>query len=167
MSLLALWAGTPPAARAAERCGLTACDLAAMSVCQIDELFGKGRVCGLPVGLGRGTILWRADGKMGKARLQGKVWKGKYFCTDGSFTNQWLGFRALSSHVAVGPSWFDEKPCVILEYPAKTPLFGNTRDELREIAPGVFLGRFSKRCPCPELEGYFVLEFGCECCGAK
>ena len=39
--------------------------------------------------------------------------------------------------------------------------------DLRELAPGVFLGRFSKRCPCQELEGYFVLEFGCECCGAK
>ena len=36
-------------------------------------------------------------------------------------------------------------------------------DELREIAPNVFLGRFYERGPCPKLKGYFVLRrAGCD-----
>jgi hypothetical protein len=123
-------------------------------------VFAHGKVAALPVGLGRGTILCRVEGKMPRMRtkLSGTVWKGKYFYPDGCFTNQWVGFRAISSSAAVGSSWYDGQPCIILEYPSGTPLFGNTRDELREIAPGVFLGRFHERCPCRQLQGYFVLE---------
>src|SRR5262249_45651609 len=75
---------------------------------QLDQLFSGGRVGDLPVGLGRGRILVRVDGKLPRlrAKLGGLAWKGKYFHPDGSFTNQWAGFRAISSHVAVGPSWY-------------------------------------------------------------
>jgi hypothetical protein len=138
-----------------------------LNPCQLDHLFGQGQVVSQPVGLGRGRILWLTGVKRPQlqARLSGMVWKGKFFYPDGRFVNQWLGFRAVAAQVTVGPSWFDGQPCFIMEYPPGAAVFGNARDELREIAPGLFLGRYNDRCPCPKLRGYFVLDFRCSCAG--
>jgi hypothetical protein len=162
--LLAVLALTcPPALLADEPC-LTPRDLQQLDCHQLDAIFSKGTACHSPIGLGRGRILLRVDGKMPRlrAKLQGLVWKGKFFSPDGTFTNQWAGFRAIASHVAIGPSWYDGRPCVVLDYPPDAPIFGNARDELREIAPGVWLCRFYSVCPCGKLDGYFVLEFCCD-----
>jgi hypothetical protein len=78
---------------------------------------------------------------------------------DGSFVNRWAGgVRAIRSHYTIGPSWADGRPAVVMEYPPGTPVFGNTRDELRAVAPGLYLGPIYDRCPCPLLRGYVVLE---------
>lgn len=134
-----------------------------MSPCELDGLFAAGTLCERPNGPWRGKIILRVDTRhpYRTARVQGLVWKGKEFYPDGAFTNRWLGFRAISSHVHVGPSWFDGQPCLILDYPAGTPVFGNARDELRAIAPAMILGRFYERCPCPKHQGFFVLEPKC------
>jgi hypothetical protein len=127
---------------------------------ELEEVFASAPGCAVPVGFGRGEVLLRTDARHArmKARMTNCVWKGKRFAEDGSFTNQWAGFRALHSCLAVGPSWLDEMPCVILEYPEGTPLFGNTRDELREVAPGLWLGMWYDRQPCPKLRGFFALQ---------
>jgi hypothetical protein len=145
--------------------GFSVGELKKMCVEELEQLFAAGQVGTLPVGLGRGKILVRLDGKMPhvRARMEGVVWKGKYFYPDGHFTNQWLGFKAVSAEAVIGPSWYDGKPCIVLDYPPDAKVFGNARDELREIAPGVFLCRFYERCPCPKLQGYFVLRFDCAC----
>lgn len=142
---------------------LSVCDLKKMSRCELDRIFAGGKAEALPVGAVRGTILCRVAGKLPRVRVKvgGAVWKGKYFYPDGCFTNQWVGFRAISSSAVIGPSLYDGKPCIILEYKPGTPVFGNTRDEIREIGPGLYLGRFYDRCPCQELQGYFVLEACC------
>ncbi len=143
----------------------TLCELKRLDACELDQLFARGSAAALPVGAVRGHILFRTEGKLPRlrTRLGGAVWKGKYFYDDGCFINQWVGFRAISSSAVIAPSWFDGQPCIVLEYPSGTPIFANTRDELREIAPGLYLGRFYHRCPCPLLQGYFVLEReGCD-----
>jgi hypothetical protein len=143
-----------------------------MELGELDQLFVRGQVGSQPVGSLRGPVLYVADARFprGKAHLLGVVWKGKNFHADGSFDNQWIGFSAISSRIATGPSWFDGQPCFVLEYPPGTAVFGNARDEIREIAPGLFLGRFYERCPCPKFQGYFVLELR-EClthkCGCR
>lgn len=131
---------------------------------QLDAIFATGAVGEAPIGFGRGRILLRTDGKMPRvrARLQGLAWKGKVFHPDGTFVNQWAGFRAIASRVEVGPSWYDGRPCLVLEYPPGTPIFGDARDELREVSPGLWLGRFYAICPSGKLEGYFALEITCE-----
>ena len=96
-----------------------------------------------------------------RARLNGVAWKGKVFRPDGTYINQWVGFRAIEGTVALGPSWYDGKPCVVVDHPPGTKVFGNARDELREVAPGLWLGRFYEVCPCGKLQGYFVLEMTC------
>lgn len=154
---------------AADACAaapLTVKQVLRMSPCELDQLFASGVLCEHPVGPWHGKIILRVDKRhpYRTARVQGLVWKGKEFYPDGAFTNRWLGFRAISSHVHVGPSWFDGKPCLILDYPPGTPVFGNARDELRLIAPAMILGRFYERCPCPKHQGYFVLQPKCGGC---
>jgi hypothetical protein len=110
--------------------------------CCWESLFRQGALgCG-PVGPTRGAVLY-ADGKHPrlKAHLQGVVWKGKTFHCDGTFTNRWLGgIQAVSAGVHVEPSWLDGQPCLVMQYAADAHVFGNVRDELREIAPDVWLG---------------------------
>lgn len=99
------------------------------------------------------------------------AWKGKFFYPDGEFVNRWCGFQAIRAQSCPGTSWFDGASCLVVDYPPGTPVFGGTRDEMREIAPGLILGRFYETSPCRKLKGYFVLEMdpckGCdETCGA-
>jgi hypothetical protein len=125
------------------------------------SLFAGANGCFLPWGFGRGELLMRVDTKHAelKTRLANRAWKGKHFEEDGYFINQWVGFKALHSCAVQGPSWFDGRPCVILEYPAGTPLFANMHDELREVCPGLWLGLCFERGPCPKLRGIFVLQY--------
>ena len=153
-------------ARAEPGACLTPADLARMDECRLETVFRQGKVGSTPCGAGRGKVLLVTDALLPRvrARLMGSVWKGKYFypgtCT---FTNQWVGFRAVEATVVTGPSWDDGAPCFVLDYPTTAAVFGNTRDELREIGEGLFLGRFYERCPCPKFRGYFVLDFGQKC----
>jgi hypothetical protein len=92
-----------------------------------------------------------------RATISGLVWKGKHFLPDGRMINQWVGVRAVEALGSVAPSSLDGGPCLRLDYPDKAAVFGNSFDEIREIAPGVLLGCFYERCPTPRLKGYFVL----------
>jgi hypothetical protein len=111
--------------------------------CCWEALFRQGTLgCG-PHGPTGGTVLY-ADGKHPrvKARLQGIVWKGKTFHGDGTFTNRWLGgVHAVSADTREEPSWLDGQPCLVMQYPADAAVFGNVRDELRQIGPDEWLGR--------------------------
>jgi hypothetical protein len=110
--------------------------------CCWEALFRQGDLGCSPLGPTRGAVLY-ADGKHPrlKARLQGVLWKGKTFHCDGTFTNRWFaGVQAVSAGVCVEPSWLDGQSCFVMQYAADAPVFGNVRDELRQIAPGVWLG---------------------------
>ena len=126
--------------------------------CCYEALFRQGAFgCG-PLGPTRGTVLY-ADGQHPrlKARLQGVVWKGKTFHGDGTFTNRWFGgVNAVSADVRVEPSWLDGQPCFVMQYAPDAPVFGNVRDELRQIAPDVWLGR-SYDGATGHLKNWFVL----------
>jgi hypothetical protein len=111
--------------------------------CDWEALFRQGTLGCEPLGPTRGTVLY-ADGRHPrlKARLQGVVWKGKTFHGDGTFSNRWLGgVEAVSAGVCVEPSCLDGQPCLVMQYAADAPVFSNVRDELRQIAPDVWLGR--------------------------
>lgn len=125
------------------RAGDPAAALRDKSPCCWEAMFREGTLgCG-PLGPTRGTVLY-TDGSHPrlKARLQGVVWKGKTFHGDGTFTNRWLGgVQAISADYRVEPSRLDGQPCLVMQYAPDAPVFGNARDELRQIAPGVWLGR--------------------------
>ena len=134
------------------------------SECELNRFFEQAAPGPIPVGYARGQVLRMTDAKLPRlqARLASSIWKGKHFEEDGAFINQWPGFQALRSKAEFGTSWHDGKPAIVIEYPPNTPLFGNNRDELREIAPGLYLAKLYERCPCPRFRGYFAIQV--ECC---
>jgi hypothetical protein len=139
-------------------------DLSRMCQGQLDALFTGGSVGCMPVGDGRGRALLVVDARHPRFRaaLVDTVWKGKSFTPDGRMINRWAGgVRAVEAPVRVEPSRLDGKPCIVIDYPPDAAVFGGTWDELREISPGVFLGRAYERCPCPRLKTYFVVEMIC------
>jgi hypothetical protein len=142
---------------------LTLKQLKQLSECDLDRLFENAPPGPIPAGRARGHVLRLSDTKLPrlKACLANAVWKGKQFEEDGAFINQWPGFQALRSRAEPGASWHDGKPCIVIEYPPQTPLFGNNRDELREVAPGLYLARLYERCPCPRFRGYFAIQMEC------
>src|ERR1043166_7481753 len=122
---------------------VTLCELKKMSECELTRLFEEAKPGEIPVGRARGQVLLMTDARCPRlrARLASTAWKGKTFECDGEFINQWPGFKALRGKAEMGESWHDGKPCLVLDYPSNTPVFGNTRDEMREIAPGLYLAR--------------------------
>ena len=62
----------------------------------------------------------------------------------GEFAEQDSAFRssnAIMAKVYKDKSWFDEKECIVLDY-SKTSLVAQwIRDEIREVAPGIYLGK--------------------------
>ncbi len=126
--------------------------------CGWEALFRQGTLgCG-PLGSTRGVVLY-AHGKHPclKARLQGLIWKGKTFHGDATFTNRWLGgVHAVSAGVEVEPSWLDGQPCYVMQYASNARVFANVRDELRQIAPDVWLGH-SYDAATGHVKNWFVL----------
>jgi hypothetical protein len=157
--LAAFLGAIPGAAPGTETNGLTLGCLKKMSACELERLFEEAPAGDIPVGDVRGHVLLMTSARMPRlqARLASSIWKGKHFEEDGAFINQWPGFQALRSHSEPGTSWHDGKPCIVIEYPPQTPVFGNNRDEIRTVAPGLYLARLYERCPCPKFRGYFAL----------
>lgn len=125
-----------------------------------EALFREGVPDSSPVGPTRGTVLYADDALFPrvKARLQGSVWKGKVFHGDGTFTNRWVGgIRAGNASTEVEPSWLDGQPSLTVNYPPTALVFRNVRDELRQVAPGVWLGR-SYDATTGRPKNWFMLE---------
>jgi hypothetical protein len=139
---------------------LTMDDLQRMCPDQLAELFVKADVGSPLVGPAHGRLIYSTDKhpRM-KMWMSNAVWKGKLAAENGYFINRWIGgIKAIDSHYVIGPSWVDGRPAIIMEYASGTPLFANSRDELREVAPGLYLGPLFDRCPCPKLRGYLALQ---------
>jgi hypothetical protein len=93
----------------------------------------------------------------------GLAWKGKLFSAcDCSLVNRWCcGLKAIKARVYCGESWFDGKPSLIMDYRDTSHVWHSVRDELREVAPGLYLGVMYKEGKC---EPKFVRFFALECC---
>jgi len=104
----------------------------------------------------------RPGTKLGPALSKGAaaVWQGKVFDADGtSSINRFFGVKAVRADVSYGPSWRDGNPSLILDYGQTSRLYKNYRDELREVAPGLYLGLMFDRRTCPaSLKMYFAIQ---------
>src|SRR5262249_9101845 len=139
-----------------------------LSAVELDKLFKGSDLGNIPVGDLDGQVLCVADrhGRL-KVWVSNLVWRGKYGGEDAYLSNRWVGNqRRIGGYYVTGPNWVDGRPAFILDYPAGTPIFGNMHDELREIAPGLYLGLMFDSCPCPKFRGYFAIEVRkCKTCG--
>lgn len=152
-----------PVARAQEPGAvLTARDLIRMSGPELDALYRGGSAVGLPAGPMRGTALpapgARRNGAMSAgARL---VWQGKIIDPSGaSAANRFFGVPMIRGQLYLGESWLDGGPALILDYAETSRLYARNRDEIRQIAPGLYLGlMYGRTQPQPTLRLYFALE---------
>ena len=72
------------------------------------------------------------------------AWQGKVFDSKkGVLKNRIsaLGVHAIVAKVYKGPSWLDGKECIVLDYSETSFLAHWVRDEIRQIGPGLYLGK--------------------------
>ena len=121
-----------------------------MSTAELDQLFAGGAPGPLPNGEAQGTALIDPGDAAAPAvaRLVNLfAWQGKVFdvppgANEGSLVNHIsvFGIKAILAQVYVGESLIDGKPCIVLDYSKTSTVAKHIRDEIRNIAPDVYLG---------------------------
>jgi hypothetical protein len=126
---------------------ITVPDLLKMSQAQLDELFTNSQSGEIPDGEAKGTAII-APGTTYTDEIAEFInhfaWQGKNFdAKKGALRNRILpfGFNAIIAKVYKGPSWLDGKECIVLDYSETSLLAHWIRDEIREVAPGLYLGK--------------------------
>ncbi len=118
-----------------------------MSQAELDDLFKKSPAGKIPDGEGDGTAIVAPGTKFSPivARfISHFAWQGKVFdATKGVLKNRILpfGLNAIIAKVYKGPSWLDGKECIVLDYSETSTIAQWIRDEIREIQPGLYLGK--------------------------
>ncbi|MGH9198992.1 MAG: hypothetical protein ACRD1T_25100 [Acidimicrobiia bacterium] len=118
-----------------------------MSQAQLDDLFTKSVAGPIPDGPAKGTAII-APGTVFSQEIAQAInffaWQGKTFdATNGVLRNKItiLGLNAIVADVYKAPSWLDQKECIVLDY-SKTSIVAQwIRDEIRQIATGMYLGK--------------------------
>jgi hypothetical protein len=125
---------------------LTAAPLVRRSQAQLDGLFRRSAAGPIPQGDTAGLAIIAPGTPLSTvlARAVHRVaWQGKVFDpTAGTLRNKItpFGIRAISAQVYKDASWVDGRECIVLDY-SKTSLLAHwIRDEIREVAPGQYLG---------------------------
>jgi hypothetical protein len=121
--------------------------LMAMSQAQLDDLFRSSPAGDIPNGPANGTAII-APGTRYSAPIAEIInhfgWQGKVFdAANGSLKNRILAFgvEAIIAKVYKGPSWLDNKECIVLDYSHTSIVAQRVRDEIRLISPGFYLGK--------------------------
>ena len=120
--------------------------LSGMSPDELDKLFRRSDAGEIPDGEAEGTVLLAPGTKLeGPAEklIHLLIWKGKVFDREqGELRNEILpfGVKAVRAKVYKEPSWFDQKETIVLDYSHTSLVAHWIRDEIREVAPGVYLG---------------------------
>ncbi len=129
---------------------------------QLDALFAAGSSERIPFGRVSGRVILRPGTRLGRflSRASRPVWQGKRFDHDGIAVNRFFGLPMVRAQVFHGTSWFDGGPAIILNYRETSLVYRRYRDEIREVAPGVYLGLMYERLMTkePRLVMRFVLE---------
>ena len=146
----------------AERPTVTVCQLVHSCPEELDAIYRGGTAPSTLSGKVRGTAIPSPGSCFGPARSKATkvVWQGKVFdpCC-GTATNKFFGLPAVKANVYAGESWMDGKPALILDYSQTSLVYRNMRDEIREVAPGLYLGlMYEDDCCCRRLKMYFVQE---------
>ena len=114
---------------------------------ELDALFTASPVGEIPDGEAEGTAIV-APGTSYTPNIAKFIsnfaWQGKIFdAKKGLLRNKILplGLNAIIARVYKDASWLDGKECIVLDYSDTSLLAHWVRDEIREISPGVYLGK--------------------------
>ena len=139
--------------------------LTCMSWDELQHLYRNAPPGSVPSGFVRGKSLFNPCEALAgpRTKVANCLWKGKHFCPDdATLINQWLGVRAIRANIYPGESWLDGKPALILDYAETSFVWRDARDEMREVAPGLYVGAmYLRRCPEPRIKTMFILQACC------
>jgi glutaredoxin-related protein len=118
-----------------------------MSKSDLDALFAKSPAGPIPNGEAKGlAIVAPGSGFSGEiaAIINHFGWQGKTFdARHGTLRNRItaFGINAIIAQVYAGNSLLDGKPCIVLDYSQTSLVAERVRDEIRQVAPNVYLGQ--------------------------
>ena len=125
---------------------LTGHQLLAMTQEQLDQLYSASSAGPIPNGRARGTAIIAPGTPLsgGIAELTRVFsWQGKVFDrAHGTLVNRItpFGIEAVAAQVYKGASRLDDKECIVIDYSRTSLIAKPVRDEIREIAPNLYLG---------------------------
>jgi hypothetical protein len=163
VSVFGAMIATVPVARGGEP-GLSLEQLARMNWPELEQLYRSAEPGTIPEGYARGRAIYSPDDLLygPRSKMTRWVWHGKHFQSDGTLVNQWLGVRTIRARVAYDTSWFDGRPSIVMDYCGMSKVWADVRDEMREVAPGLYLGvMYQRRCPEPRMKMFFALDTKC------
>ena len=141
--------------------------LGLLNRCEILALYASADPGPIPHGYAPGLAIFNPGRPLTMARAKmtsATMWQGKIFLDDAHVMNKVLGKQAINMSVYRSESWFDGKPSIILDYEAAGWPVARYRDEIREVAPGIYLGlMYERKCPQPALKLFFALDARCGC----
>lgn len=126
---------------------VTTADMTQMSQAELDDLYKKSPAGEIPDGDSQGTAMIIPGSIVSKIFIpiiKVLFWQGKVFHRDRDFLlNKILLFkiRAIKARIYRGTSWIDGGEAVILDYSKTSFVAQKIRDEIRTVAPGIYLGQ--------------------------
>jgi hypothetical protein len=126
---------------------ITVPEMLKMTQKQLDDLFTSVPAGPIPKGEANGTAII-APGTVFTQEIAKFInifaWQGKIFDPEhGVLRNKItiLGFHAIIAKVYKDKSWMDQKECIVLDYSQTSIIAHWIRDEIREVAPRIYLGK--------------------------
>jgi hypothetical protein len=133
-----------------------------MSSLELESIYRQGTAVAIPEGRIRGTAILSPGTRRTRTLSRGArlLWQGKVFeAGQATAVNRFFGVRIVRGQVYQGPSWLDGRPSLVLDYSQTSRVYQNNRDEIRQVAPRLFLGLMYDRTTSPPgLVMYFALE---------
>ena len=117
------------------------------SQAELDELFIKSPPGNIPEGEGTGTAVVCPGSLFARVMawfVRWFCWQGKVFHgSEGWLVNRVTLFscRAIKAKVYRGQSWLDQNDVIVIDYSQTSLVAKMVRDEIREVAPGLYLGK--------------------------
>jgi hypothetical protein len=125
---------------------ITVSEISKMTSNEVDQLFRSGEVGQIPDGKADGrAIFWPGSAlePMFEKLVQSLAWQGKVVnAREHQLKNRVspLGVQAIAADVYRERSWFDGEDCIVLDYSKRSVVARWVRDEIRRVAPGLYLG---------------------------
>jgi hypothetical protein len=145
-----------------QQSAVTLDQLIGMTPAQIENVYRQGTAVAIPPGRVRGTALLAPGTRRARVVSRGArlLWQGKVFEPgEATAVNRFFGMRVIRGQLYEGPSWLDGRPSLVLDYIETSRIYADNRDEIREVAPGLFLGlMYNRTTSPPTLQMYFALE---------
>ena len=125
---------------------ITVARLLELSQAELDDLFRASPSGEIPDGEGEGTAIVAPDldlSDLAVGLINLFAWQGKEFDrARGVLRNTILpiGLKAIVATIYREASWFDGQECIVLDYSKTSLIAQHVRDEMRQVAPGLYLG---------------------------